>query len=76
MKFRKITDTELDPKILEQDLEQADQFKKIAVGKRCVYFTGLVHTKYLPLSEIIWAYMRQEDCESKMCCGIIKEFGC
>ena len=30
---------------------------------------GFMRTKYLPISEIVWAYMRQEDCEGTLCCG-------
>ena len=69
MKFKKIADTELELQTLEQDFEQAEKFKKVAVGKKCIYYMGLMQTKYLPLSEIVWAYMRQEDCEGPMCCG-------
>lgn len=68
MKFKPITTT-LESQILEQDFEQADKFQKIAVGKQCIYYSGILQTKYLPLTEIVWAYMRQEDCEGKMCCG-------
>ena len=69
MKFKKIADTELEFQILEKDFEQAEKFKKVAVGEKCIYYMGLMQTKYLPLSEIVWAYMRQEDCEGTMCCG-------
>ena len=69
MKFKKISETELDLQTLEQDFEQAEKFKKVAVGEKCIYYMGLMQTKYLPLSEIVWAYMRQEDCEGTMCCG-------
>lgn len=69
MKFTPITNTTLETQVLEQDLEQADKFAKIAIGKQCIYYTGLLQTSYLPLSEIVWAYMRQEDCQGKLCCG-------
>ena len=69
MKFKKIADTELELQILEKDFEQAEKFKKVAVGKKCIYYMGLMQTKYLPISEIVWAYMRQEDCAGTLCCG-------
>lgn len=69
MKFKKITDTELELQILEKDFEQAEKFKKVAVGKKCIYYMGFMQTKYLPISEIVWAYMRQEDCTGTLCCG-------
>ena len=69
MKFKKIADTELELQILEKDFEQAEKFKKVAVGKKCIYYMGFMQTKYLPISEIVWAYMRQEDCTGTLCCG-------
>lgn len=69
MKFTKIADMELDLQILEKDFEQAEKFKKVAVGKKCIYYMGFMQTKYLPISEIVWAYMRQEDCTGTLCCG-------
>ena len=69
MKFIKIADTELDLQTLEKDFEQAEKFKKVAVGEKCIYYMGFMQTKYLPISEIVWAYMRQEDCTGTLCCG-------
>ena len=69
MKFKKISETELDLQTLEEDFEQAEKFKKVAVGKKCIYYIGFMQTKYLPISEIVWAYMRQEDCTGTLCCG-------
>ena len=69
MKFTKIADTELDLQTLGKDFEQAEKFKKVAVGKKCIYYIGFMQTKYLPISEIVWAYMRQEDCTGMLCCG-------
>lgn len=69
MKFTPITNTILDAQVLEQDLAQAKKFSKIAVGEKCLYYTGLLQTGYLPLEEIVWAYRRQEDCQSNLCCG-------
>ena len=57
MKFKKISETELDLQTLEEDFEQAEKFKKVAVGEKCIYYMGLMQTKYLPL------------CEGTMCCG-------
>ena len=69
MKFTSFTGTALDSKAMEQDMAQADTFYRIAVGKQCIYYTGVLKITYVPLAEIVWAYMRQEDCSTRMCCG-------
>ncbi len=69
MNPKTFTGTVLDPKVLEQDMAQADTFYRIAVGRQCIYYTGVFKVTYVPFSEIVWAYMRQEDCSTRMCCG-------
>lgn len=69
MKFKSFTGTVLDSKTLEQDLAKADAFYRIAVGKQCIYYTGVLKVTYVPFSDMVWAYLRQEDCSTRMCCG-------
>lgn len=69
MKFVRITKTELAQDILERDYEAAEKMGRYAVGAQAVYCPRLGKKVYIPISDIMWAYRRQEMAEGKLCCG-------
>lgn len=54
---------------LEEDFRRARDLGKVRLGERCLYFTRLSGTVCLPYGEVVWAYLRQEEVNAKLCCG-------
>lgn len=53
----------------EEDYSSADRYGAIRIGREYLFYRGLTQVEYLPLSQIAWAYMRQEDSHITLCCG-------
>lgn len=53
----------------QQDYQDAAQYGAVLVGERYLFHKGITQVKYLPLEEIVWSYMRQEDSNITLCCG-------
>lgn len=53
----------------QQDYQNAAQYGAVLVGERYLFHKGFTQVKYLPLEEIVWCYMRQEDSNITLCCG-------
>jgi hypothetical protein len=69
MKFVPETKTVIEQEILEKEWKEAKRFGRVAMGETVLFYPSVFKAGYLPYSDIVWAYMRQEDCEAKMCCG-------
>ena len=54
---------------LEQDCAQAQVFDKVRLGERCIYFSKLSGTFYLPYDRISRIWLRQEEVKARLCCG-------
>lgn len=53
----------------QEDYLAAEQRDRVRVGREYVFFMGFSMIKAIPLKEIVWAYMRQEDSRITLCCG-------
>ncbi len=54
---------------VEQDFSQAADFGRVLVGANYFFYSKLMEIKYIPLKDIVWSYMRQEDSNLTLCCG-------
>lgn len=69
MKFTKITETEFSQETLEQDFGAAVKIGRYEIGRLAVYCPKMLKRVYIPITDIMWAYRRQEAVEGKLCCG-------
>lgn len=70
MKFKpEIPDSPLSAALLEPDYAQAKNMGKIHLGEQCLYFRKFSGTSYLPYSQIVRAWLRQEEVKARMCCA-------
>lgn len=54
---------------VSQDFARARSIGKISLGERCLFFQKLLGTSYLPYSQILRAWLRQEEVNARMCCA-------
>lgn len=54
---------------VSQDFARARRIGRISLGERCLFFQKLLGTSYLPYSQILRAWLRQEEVKARMCCG-------
>ena len=70
MKFKpEIPEATLPAGLLEQDFARSQAVDKVQLGEACIYlrkFSGIV---CLPCTQIVRAWLRQEEVKAKMCCG-------
>ncbi|MDR1620608.1 MAG: hypothetical protein LBS18_08105 [Clostridiales bacterium] len=57
------------PANVARDYENAAQYGNVGVGADYLYFDGLMQVEFVPMNELVWAYMRQEDSRVTLCCG-------
>lgn len=70
MKFKpEIAGTALPPEVLEQDYAQAENMDGLQLGEDCLFFRKLFGATYLPYSQIVRAWLRQEEVKARMCCS-------
>ena len=54
---------------LEQDYAQAQNMDGIQLGEACLYLRKFSGTAYLPYTQIVRAWLRQEEVKARMCCA-------
>ena len=54
---------------LEQDLNHARNAGKVRLGELVLFFSRFAGSTFMPYSEVVQAYLRQEEVTAKMCCG-------
>ena len=69
MKYKPEFPTALTEQELEVDLRQARNVGKIKLGEQVLFFSRFAGGTYMPYSEVVHAYLRQEEVTAKMCCG-------
>ena len=70
MKFKpEISGAVLPAEALEQDFAQARNAGKLHLGEHCLYLRKFSGATYLPYSQIVRAWLRQEEVKARMCCG-------
>ena len=69
MRFQPLSHTTLPTDQLMADFSASRAVGKVRLGQEQLYFTKFSGTAYLPYSEIVRAYLRQEEVTAKMCCG-------
>ena len=69
MKYKPEFSTALTEQELEADLSKAQKVGKVKLGERVLFFTRFAGGSYMPYSEVVHAYLRQEEVTAKMCCG-------
>ena len=66
--FQPAIDTVFDSALLEQDWKEASVVETIRLGKKCLYYPGMLKVRYLPYEQIQWAYLRAEENRMAVCC--------
>lgn len=70
MKFKpEIPDAVLPAGVLEQDYARAQNLGKVHLGENCLFFRKFSGISYLPYSQIVRAWLRQEEVKARMCCA-------
>ena len=70
MKFKpEISGAVLPAEALEQDFAQARNAGKLHLGEHCLYLRKFSGATYLPYSQIVRAWLRQEEVKARMCCA-------
>lgn len=70
MKFKpEIPDSPLSVQLPDQDYAQAQNMGKVHLGEQCLYLRKFSGTSYLPYSQIVRAWLRQEEVKARMCCA-------
>lgn len=69
MRFQPLSPAVVPADKLTADFSAAPAVGKVRLGQEQLYFTKFSSTAYLPYSEIVRAYLRQEEVTAKMCCG-------
>ncbi len=69
MKYKPEFPVTLTEQELERDLSQATKVGKVRLGERFLFFSRFAGGSYMPYSEVVHAYLRQEEVTAKMCCG-------
>ena len=70
MKFKpEISGAVLPAEALEQDFAQARNAGKLHLGEHCLYLRKFSGATYLPYSQIVRAWLRQEEVNARMCCA-------
>ncbi len=59
----------LEGPLLASDCDRAAQVGKVRLGQRCLYLVKFSHSLYLPYSQILHAWLRQEEASASLCCG-------
>ena len=54
---------------LEQDLNNALNAGKVRLGDLALFFSRFAGSTFMPYTEVVQAYLRQEEVTAKMCCG-------
>ena len=68
MKFKpEISGAVLPAEALEQDFAQARNAGKLHLGEHCLYLRKFSGATYLPYSQIVRAWLRQEEVKARMC---------
>lgn len=70
MKFKpEIPDSLLPAGLLEPDYAQAQNMGKVQLGEQCLYLRKFSGASYIPYSQILRAWLRQEEVKARMCCA-------
>ena len=69
MKYKPEFPVTLTEQELERDLSQARKVGKVRLGERFLFFSRFAGGSYMPYSEVVHAYLRQEEVNAKLCCG-------
>ena len=69
MKYKPEFPVTLTEQELERDLSQATKVGKVRLGERFLFFSRFAGGSYMPYSEVVHAYLRQEEVNAKLCCG-------
>ena len=69
MKYKPEFPVTLTEQELERDLSQATKVGKVRLGERVLFFSRFAGGSYMPYSEVVHAYLRQEEVNAKLCCG-------
>lgn len=70
MKFKpEIPSAVLPADALEQDYAQARNVGKVQLGEDCLFLRRFSGTSYLPYSQILRVWLRQEEVKARMCCA-------
>lgn len=69
MKYKPEFPVTLTEQELEHDLSQATKVGKVRLGERFLFFSRFAGGSYMPYSEVVHAYLRQEEVNAKLCCG-------
>ena len=69
MKYKPEFPTALTEHELEADLRRAQNMGKVKLGEQVLFFSRFAGGTYMPYSEVVHAYLRQEEVTAKMCCG-------
>ena len=54
---------------LEREYAQARDLGKVRLGKHFLFFRKFSGVSFLPYSQIVRAWLRQEEVKARMCCG-------
>ena len=70
MKFKpEIPDSPLSAALPDQDYAQAQNMGKVHLGEQYLYLRRFSGTSYLSYSQILRAWLRQEEVKARMCCA-------
>lgn len=69
MRFQPLSPAVIPADKLTADFSAACAVGKVRLGQEQIYYVKFSSTVYLPYSEIVRAYLRQEEVTAKMCCG-------
>lgn len=53
----------------EADYRPKESIGSVAIGGQYLFYKSVTQIRVLPLADIAWAYMRQEDSRMTLCCG-------
>ena len=70
MKFKpELSTAVLERQLLDREFSAAWEAGRVRLGESCLFFTKFSGTTYLPYSQIVNAYLRQEEVNANLCCG-------
>ncbi len=70
MKFKpELSTAVLERQLLDRDFSAAWEAGRVRLGESCLFFPKFSGTTYLPYSQIVNAYLRQEEVNANLCCG-------
>ena len=70
MKFKpELSTAVLERQLLDREFSAAWEAGRVRLGESCLFFPKFSGTTYLPYSQIVNAYLRQEEVNANLCCG-------